>query len=397
MTIVADAPVATQSIAASLTTIEAELNATLIERSEIIRLALVATVARQHMLILGPPGSSKSDLIKKIAGHVAAPGGGGLDYFVYLMTKATTPNELFGPFSVSQMRDADQFVRVTTHKLPEAQLAFLDEVFKANSASLNSLLTILNEREFDNGPVRQTVPLISLFGASNEMPQGDDLGALWDRFMIRTIVGYVSDSGFAQLLRLSGVVAPPTTITAADLFAAQRAATAVDIPDDTIGQVEQLRRDLGSLGIVPSDRRWVQSLGILRANAFIDGRAQVDEDDLSLLADVLWQTPDQRATIKTAVGKIANPLNARAIELGDQAHSVYETFQSVANDKTATDEQKAAKAIEALGKLKKINGDLGKIKAEAKAQGGRVASRFDKVVKEVAQWQMELLTLATGA
>lgn len=399
MTIVAEATaIGNPIIPQTLQAIEAELNATLIERAEIVRLALVGVVARQHMLILGPPGTSKSGLINRLADHVATPSGGGLSRFVYLMTKATTPNEIFGPFSVSKMRDEDQFIRVTTNKLPEAELAFLDEIFKSNSAILNALLTITNEREFDNGPIRQGVPLLSLFGASNELPQGDDLGALWDRFLIRTIVGYVSDAGFAQLLRLRRAqIAPPTYISAADLRAAQQDAMLVDVPEDTLAQVEQLRRDLASAGIIASDRRWGQSLDVMCANAYIDGRSQVDEDDLALLADVLWQTPDQRATIKTQVGKIANPLNARAIELGDQAHSVYESFQAVNKDASLNEEAKAAKAIEALGKLKKITGDLNKIKGDAVKAGGRVKSRYEKVAGEVAKWQMELLQLATGA
>ena len=156
MNIVAEAPAASNAVAA-LQAIEAELNATLIERTEIVRLAIVAIVAREHMLILGPPGTSKSHLINRLADHVASPLGGGLSRFVYLMTKATTPSELFGPFSVKGMRDEDQFVRNTAGKLPEAAFAFLDEIFKSNSAILNALLTITNERLFDNGPLRQEV------------------------------------------------------------------------------------------------------------------------------------------------------------------------------------------------------------------------------------------------
>lgn len=387
------------NVAQTLQAIEAEMNSSLIERAEIIRLALVAVVARQHMLILGPPGTSKSRLITSLANHVAAPGGGGLSHFVYLMTKSTTPNELFGPFSVSKMRDEDQFIRVTTGKIPEAQLIFLDEIFKCNSAALNSLLTITNERLFDNGPTRQPVPLISLFGASNELPQGDDLGALWDRFIIRTVVGYVTDGGFAQLLRLPRTAAAPTTISYGDLMTAQEGAALVDVADDTLTQIEQLRRDLGAAGIIPSDRRWVQSLDVLRANAYLDGRSQVDEDDLGLLADVLWQTPDQRAAIKTMTGKVANPLNARAVELGDMAHSVYEAYKQVKDDKSLTEEQKMAKAIETNGKLKKIRGELNKATAEAQKQNAssRVLGRFRKAMTDLEGWQKVVLEDATGA
>lgn len=392
MSIVAQPTVATP--AQTLQTIENELNGALIERTDTIRLALIATVARQHMVILGPPGTAKSNLINDIAEHVATPSGGGLRRFVWLMTKSTTPDDLFGPVSVAAFK-RDEYLRITANKLPEAQLVFLDEIFKSNSAILNALLTITNERAFDNGPTRQPVPLISMFGASNELPQGDDLGALWDRFLVRDIVGYVSDGGFARLVRLARATVPRTAISEADLLRAQRDAAAVQVPDDVLTGIEQLRRDLGALGFVPSDRRWLLSFDALRANAYLDGRAVVDEDDLAVLASVLWQTPDQRAAIRTTAAKIANPLNARAVELGDQAHSVYETYLQVSKDPNATEDQKSQKAVEAVGKMKRIKADLAKVK---KAAGvGRVGSRVDKVLTDLTQWQTELLELATGA
>ena len=269
MTIVAQPQ--TQTPATILQTIEAELGATLIERTDTIRLALIAVVARQHMVILGPPGTAKSNLINAIGAHVATPAGGGLSRFIWLMTKSTTPDDLFGPVSVAAFK-RDQYLRITTNKLPEAQLVFLDEIFKSNSAILNALLTITNERAFDNGPTRQTVPLISMFGASNELPQGDDLGALWDRFLVRDVVQYVSDGGFAKLIRLTNsALTTPTTISEGDLLAAQVDAQSVQVPDDVLTGIEQLRRDLGSQGIVPSDRRWMQSFDALRANAYLVG------------------------------------------------------------------------------------------------------------------------------
>lgn len=392
MSIVAQPRIATP--AQTLQTIENELNGALIERTDTIRLALIATVSQQHMVILGPPGTAKSNLINDIAEHVATPSGGGLRRFVWLMTKSTTPDDLFGPVSVAAFKQ-DRYERITANKLPEAQLVFLDEIFKSNSAILNALLTITNERAFDNGPTRQPVPLISMFGASNELPQGDDLGALWDRFLVRDIVSYVSDGGFAKLVRLARATVQRTAISEADLLQAQRDAAAVQVPDDVLTGIEQLRRDLGSQGIVPSDRRWLLSFDALRANAYLDGRAVVDEDDLSVLASVLWQTPDQRAAIRTTAAKIANPLNARAVELGDQAHSVYDTFLQISKDPNATEDQKSQKAVEAVGKMKRIKADLTKVKKEAGV--GRVGSRVDKVLADLNTWQTELLELATGA
>jgi MoxR-like ATPase len=183
-----------------LQAIERELAVSLIERDEIIRASLVALLARQHLVVLGPPGTAKSALVTSLAERIGPQNGTGLRSFAYLMTRFTTPEELFGPVSVAGLK-RDEYRRITAGKLVEAELVFLDEIFKASSAILNALLKIANERVFHNGSQETQAPLISLFGASNEMPQGNELEALWDRFLLRFRVGYVTDTGFAKFIR----------------------------------------------------------------------------------------------------------------------------------------------------------------------------------------------------
>src|SRR5215470_17795440 len=192
-----------QSIKPSLDKLQAlerELTASLIERDEVVRASLVALLAEQHLVILGPPGTAKSALVTELARRISPQNGAGLRNFAYLMTRFTTPEELFGPVSVSGLK-RDEYRRITAGKLVEAELVFLDEIFKASSAILNALLKIANERAFHNGGQEMQVPLISLFGASNEMPQGNELEALWDRFLLRFRVGYVTDTGFVRFIR----------------------------------------------------------------------------------------------------------------------------------------------------------------------------------------------------
>jgi hypothetical protein len=129
--------------------------------------------------VTGSPGTAKSALVRAIA---QAFGG---SYFERLLTKFSTPEELFGPISLKAL-EQDRYERVTAGKLPEAEFAFVDEVFKANSAILNSLLTAMNERLFHNDGAPAQMPLVSLFGASNELPEGKELEALFDRFRDRT-------------------------------------------------------------------------------------------------------------------------------------------------------------------------------------------------------------------
>src|ERR1700731_2705644 len=134
----------------------------------------------------------------------------GADYFQWLLTKFSAPEEIFGNFSLKCIEE-DDYRRVTDHKLPEAHIAFLDEIFKANSSILNALLTLINERIFHNGRERVTVPLITLFGASNELPDEEELTALYDRFLLRFTVDYIVEE-FRFLKMLEGTRSPARTM-----------------------------------------------------------------------------------------------------------------------------------------------------------------------------------------
>jgi MoxR-like ATPase len=154
------------------------------ERTNVIDGALAAVLAGEHVLLLGPPGTAKSALARAIAQAFSGI------YFERLLTRFSTPEELFGAISLKAL-EQDRFARVVTGKLPEADFAFVDEIFKANSAILNSLLAIINERVFHNDGQPLSCPLVTMFGASNELPESKDLEALFDRFLLRFDVGYL--------------------------------------------------------------------------------------------------------------------------------------------------------------------------------------------------------------
>lgn len=161
-----------------------------------MRLLLLAAFCGEHLLLLGPPGTAKSELGRRLSAIC-----GGASFFERLLTRFSVPEELFGPLSMKGLEN-DQYVRQTEGYLPTATVAFIDEVFKANSAILNSLLTILNERLFDNGNQRIKVPLLCLVGASNELPESEELDALYDRFLLRSSVEQVSAGSLATLLTM---------------------------------------------------------------------------------------------------------------------------------------------------------------------------------------------------
>src|SRR5579859_907122 len=147
-------------------------------KDEVIRLLLVAAVAGEHAVLIGPPGTAKSALIRTFARMMQA------SYFEYLLTRFTEPNEIFGPVDIGAFREG-RYERRTEGMLPEAEIVFLDEVFKSNSAILNALLTLLNERRYTSGGRVQKCPLLSAFGASNEVPSDETLTAIYDRFLLR--------------------------------------------------------------------------------------------------------------------------------------------------------------------------------------------------------------------
>ena len=277
----------------------------LIERGEDARLVVLAMIANEHILLLGKPGTGKSVLGLRLAKLCEGT------FFQRLLTRFTTPEELFGPLSLKALEN-DEYRRVTSGFLPTADIAFLDEIFKANSAILNTLLTILNERKFDNGGSREVCPMRCVVGASNELPDSDELVALYDRFLIRKEVVPVTDEGVTKLLSMSNP-GESSCDTNDD--------ESCDIPlvGDLDGIIEflssasdnvlmdndacELMRDMRAFlrenhDIEVSDRRLVKAARLLKISAASDGRQKVDTLDFLLLQHCFWNEPSQRIAIR---------------------------------------------------------------------------------------------------
>ncbi len=300
-----------------LTSVLDRLEAGLIERGRIVRLAFLAALAGEHTLLVGPPGTAKSELARRL--HLAFAGA---RYFERLLTRFTVPEELFGPLSISAL-EQDRYERMTAGFLPQATIGFIDEVFKANSAILNALLTLLNEREFDNGAGRERCPLISVIGATNEVPADEVAEAFFDRFLMRLPVGPVSASGFRSLLELDGEkpAAVPQPLAEADLVALQAAAAAVRLPEDVAALLAELRALLAGEQVYVSDRRWVKVAWLLKVAAASERRAAVAIWDLWLLPWCVAPSVERQASIvEWLTGRLglqagmAPPLLTRVVE-----------------------------------------------------------------------------------
>jgi MoxR-like ATPase len=284
-----------------------QLQAQFLGKEEIIRLLFISAVAGEHLVMVGPPGTAKSALLRSFAQVIEAK------YFDYLLTRFTEPNEIFGPVDIQAFRNGTYRRRVEG-MLPEAEVVFLDEIFKANSAILNSLLTLLNSRRFMHGNETVRVPLISLYAASNEVPADEALSALFDRFLLRVRVDYLDSYHFRGLLQkgieleakhMSLNTQPlRPVVTADDLRGLQQDfGGLLDFGEDFLATFKGLVFQIRSEGIGLSDRRIVKLLKLFAASAVFDGRPKVNDSDLFVLRHV-WNTPEQEEILQEIVGPV---------------------------------------------------------------------------------------------
>jgi MoxR-like ATPase len=355
------------------------------ERKEVIDGSLAAVLAGEHVLLLGPPGTAKSALVRAIA---QAFGG---RYFERLLTKFSTPEELFGAISL-QALEQDRYARVTTGKLPEAEFAFVDEIFKANSAILNSFLTIVNERLFQNdSPQPMACPLVSMFGASNELPEGKELEALFDRFLLRFQVDYLlRPANLKAVITAKDPVAVPT-MKMADLRKAQATTESVVVTDETIDALLQIRDACKTDGIIASDRRWKKSIKLVQAAAFMAGESRTIPEDLIVLTDSLWREPKDRPKVARLVGKLADPVSAQALEILDAAR---ETATKTTGLQSGDRKEYISQAAQAVDDFKAQQDKLTQL---AKGAGRRGAATVQEAQAEISALHADMArTLSNG-
>ncbi|HEY6459077.1 MAG TPA: AAA family ATPase [Polyangiaceae bacterium] len=271
-------------------------------KDEVIRLLLVAAIAGEHAVLIGPPGTAKSALIRTFARLMRA------NYFEYLLTRFTEPNEIFGPVDIAAFRDG-RYERRTEGMLPEAEIVFLDEVFKSNSAILNALLTLLNERRYTSGGSSVRCPLLSAFGASNEVPGDETLTAIYDRFILRIRNDNLDAYHFQDLLQkgLEHEVLQMTDAAVQPLVSARELADLqrgllqrTRFSEEFFSQYKGLVFQIRAEGLSLSDRRVVKILKLFAASAYLDGRAQPDASDLFVLKHV-WNSEDQAQILEAII------------------------------------------------------------------------------------------------
>ncbi len=258
-----------------------ELEAPFIGRHEEAMVITLSLMCGEHAALIGEPGTAKSAMVRRAASLLNAR------FFKYLLTKYTEPSELFGPLDIRALRKG-VYARVTRGKLPEAEIAFLDEIFNASSAILNTLLSLMMERVIYDGYIELKTPLWSLFGASNRVPEEPELEALYDRFLLRTHVKPLDQDHWADLLEASwkieigAIGETKPVLSMEDLKAINSAVLKVNL-DNVKSSLLKLLLVLEEKGLHVTDRRKGKILKVVAAHALLNGRSVATEDDLIVL------------------------------------------------------------------------------------------------------------------
>jgi MoxR-like ATPase len=356
-----------------------DINNNLIERETAVEAAMLALLTQQHLLLLGPPGTAKSLLVRSVCDRVE-----NANYFERLLTKFSTPEELFGPLSLSAL-EQDRYERVTDGTLVEAHIGFVDEIFKANSAILNTMLTVMNERLFHQGSSTVAAPLQSLFAASNETPEDGSLTALYDRFLLRVEVPYITDDDSMRELYTVDPTVPNAVITLEELTKAQAEVAAVPLTDSAIDAIINIKHELEQEGLAVSDRRWKQCAELLKARAYLDRDTEATDEHGTVLIHALWDEPKDQRIVERCVSKVCNPLNLESVELEDAAKDLYD-------QRPEHDDEHLTQKLEPL--IKQLHDVRERLQQRITAAPENRSLRARQALKKVEGWQRDLSGLA---
>ena len=317
-----------------------EMNRGIYEKETEISLSLLAALAGESIILLGPPGVAKSMVARQLKTAFRDA-----QSFEYLMSRFSTPDEIFGPVSFQKLKTSDTYERAVEVYLPTADVVFLDEIWKAGPAIQNTLLTVINEKLFRNGNREMHLPLKLLVAASNELPaKGEGLEALWDRFVIRiesrpikleknframlleAPTDFLGPTDFTDSTDFSGSTDfSDLKITAEEYAEWAEKICKIGVKEEVLDAISAIRKSLRAVNvdeaaerrnIYVSDRRWKNIVRLLRTSAFMQDREEVDICDLLPIYHCLWQEPEERDAIRCIVIRaLFSPFAEKLVEM----------------------------------------------------------------------------------
>lgn len=361
-------------IQSKFTKITNKLETIVFERDEVIEAIKLSMLSNQNVLLLGPPGTGKSMTVKLWASFIS-----GGTYFEKLLSKFSTPDELFGPISVKGLEE-DRLRHQTKNYLPEADFAFIDEVFKANTGVLNAMLKIMNEREYDDDGMIKKVPLLAMVGASNEIPEPEDgLDAMYDRFHIKLKVPYIFEtSNWVRMIGSTGkaVIPEDQKLKMEDIAeAAAFAQNQITVDEEMLEILLTIKNQLKREALIISDRTWWNTVQSLKSQAYLSGRTSVQIEDFEFLIHMLWNDDRNIVKVRSTVLEIANPDKNEAMMHLDTARDVYE--KAISDEET--DKGNIGDALAAIEKIKKC-----KVKVDKKVTTRKNHKRDTADLKKIS-------------
>ena len=367
--------------------IEKELNEIAVERYDENHGLIIAALSKLNILFLGPPGVGKSMLVNRLTAHLKNG-----RVYSRLLTSFSTPEELYGPYSMQKIEES-KYERVTTKTLIDADLSFIDEVFKASSGILNSMLQVMNERTFLNGTHLIKLPLISLIGASNELPNKEDnLEAMFDRFHLKYHTKPIQEPGnFLKMLQLPEVLPEPKTrFTVKDLDEASKEISATIVPSHIHQKLAKLKFEFNKAGISVTDRTHRSAIKVIKTEAWLQGHKEVEDDDLDILRHMFWDDPAKKRVIYLKILELTNPeKNVILDKYEESMRLVREVFEE-------KDDVKAHElALEYSTKLKMAKNEIIKLKNNMIAKNKNVED-IDIMLKEIDKQIKSIFTDIIG-